>query len=141
MMPSWHTWQHFAEIIGFYHNLGSFPDTKLSSFQLASKASHRLGIICRAKSFLGTTELLTTYKAFIHSLIEYWSPLWGGAPASRLSRIHPVETKAFRIIGISCGEAEFEPLTLSLQVGQWSFCLLPSPLRSHPTPLILSVCD
>ena len=67
-------------------------------YNLASKASRRLGILHRAKSFLGTPELLTTYKAFIHSLMEYCSPLWVGAPASHLSRLHAVETKAFRII-------------------------------------------
>ena len=38
---------------------------------LASKASRRLGILHRAKSFLGPPELLTTYKAFVCSLMEY----------------------------------------------------------------------
>ena len=42
---------------------------------LASKASRRLGILCNAKSFLGPPELLTTCKAFVHSLMEYCSPL------------------------------------------------------------------
>ena len=37
---------------------------------LASKASRRLGILRRAKSFHGTPEPLTTYKAFLHSLME-----------------------------------------------------------------------
>ena len=80
---------------------------------LASKASRRLGILRRAKSFLGTPELLTTYKAFIHNLMEYCSPLWAGAPASHLSRLHAVETKEFRIIGISRNEAESLGLSLS----------------------------
>ena len=38
---------------------------------LASKASRRLGILHRAKSFLGTPELLTTNKAFVRNLMEY----------------------------------------------------------------------
>ena len=42
---------------------------------LASKSSCRLGILHRAKSFLGPPELLTTYKAFVCSLMEYCSPL------------------------------------------------------------------
>ncbi len=42
---------------------------------LASTASLRLGILHRAKSFLGTPELLTAYKAFVCSLMEYCSPL------------------------------------------------------------------
>ena len=114
--------------------------------KLASKASRRLGILRRAKSFLGTPELLTMYKAFIHSLMETCSPLWGGAPTSHLAPLHAVETKAFRIIGISRDEAEslgrcvclsVSPslfLSLSPEAGRWSFCLLPSPLRSRPPP-------
>ena len=82
----------------------------------------------RAKSFLGPPELLTTYKAFLCSLMEYCSPLWAGAPASHLSQLHAVETKAFRIIVISRDEAESFGLSLSYrrQVGGLSvfFCLL-----------------
>ena len=80
---------------------------------LASKASRRLGILRRAKCFLGPPELLTTYKAFGRSLMEYCSPLWAGAPASHLSWLHAVETKAFRIIGISHDESESLGLSLS----------------------------
>ncbi len=80
---------------------------------IASKVSRRLGILRRAKSFLGPPELLTTYKAFVRSLMEYCSPLWTGAPASHLSRLHAVETKAFQIIGISHDEAESLGLSLS----------------------------
>ena len=106
--------------------------------KLASKASRRLGILRRAKSFLSPPEILTTYKAFIRSLMEYCSPLWAGAPASHLSQLHAVETKAFGIIGISREEAE--PLVLSLshrrQVGGLSIfyrllsSLAPPPLLS-----------
>ena len=42
--------------------------------KLASKASRRLGILHRGKSFLVKPELLTTYKAFICSLMEYSPP-------------------------------------------------------------------
>ena len=74
--------------------------------KLASKASRQLGILRRAKSFLGTPELLTTYKAFIRSLMEYCSPLWSGDPASNFARLHAVETKTLQIIDISLAEAE-----------------------------------
>ena len=80
---------------------------------LASNASRRLGILHRAKSFLSPPELLTTYKAFARSLMEYCSPLWDRAPASHLSRLHAVETKAYRIIGISHDETESLGLSLS----------------------------
>ncbi len=83
-------------------------------------------------SFLGTPELLATYKAFIRSSMEYCSPLWAGVPASHLARLHAVETKAFRIIGISCDEADCEGLSLSPQAGWWSFCLLPTLLWPCP---------
>ena len=38
------------------------------------------------------------HKAFIHSLMEYCSPLWAGAPASHLAQLDAVETKAIKII-------------------------------------------
>ena len=47
------------------------------------------------------------YKAFIHSTMEYCSPLWAGASTSHLSHIDVVETKTIQIIGIFCNEAEF----------------------------------
>ena len=47
-----------------------------------------------------------TYKVFFCSRMEYCSPLLTGAPASHLSRLHAVETKAFSIIGIDRDEAE-----------------------------------
>ena len=60
--------------------------------------------------------------------MEDCSPLWAGAIASHLSWLHAVETKAFRIIGISRGEAESLGLSLShrRQVGGLSvfFCVL-----------------
>ena len=84
---------------------------------LASKASRLLGILRRAKSFLGPLELLTTYKAFVRSLMEYCPPFLADAPASHLSQLHAVETKAFRISGISRDEAESLGLSLSPQAG------------------------
>ena len=77
----------------------------------------------RAKSFLSPPELLTTYKAFVHRLMEYCAFLWAGAPASHISRLHAVESKAFWIIGISRDEAESLGLSLSRrrQVGGLSF--------------------
>ena len=45
--------------------------------KLVSKASFQLGFLRHAKSILGTSELLSTYKAFICSLLEYWSPHLG----------------------------------------------------------------
>ena len=74
--------------------------------------------------------------------MEYCSPLWAGAPASHLSRLHAVETKAFRIIGISRDEAESLGLSLSLspQAGRWSFCLLPSPLQPRSPPAVSVTC-
>ena len=38
--------------------------------------------------------------------MEYCSPLRAGAPASHLARLHAVEIKTFRVIDISCDEAE-----------------------------------
>ena len=79
---------------------------------LASKASRQLGILHHTKSFLGTPELLSTYRAFIHSWIEYCFPLWTGAPASHYVQLDAVETKTLKIIGIACDEAESIGLSL-----------------------------
>ena len=53
--------------------------------KLASKTRHQLGILHHAKSFLGTPELISTKKAFIHSLMEYCSPLWAGYSATNVA--------------------------------------------------------
>ena len=71
--------------------------------------------------------------------MEYCSLLWTGAPAPHLCQLHAVETKAFRIIGISRDEAAFGSLTLSLQAGHWSFLLLAPPLQSRP-PALSAIC-
>ncbi len=92
------------------HVLGK---TTLPSWPPKPVTDWAVGILCQAKSFLGTPELLTTYKAFICSSMEYCSPLWAGAPASHLARLHAVETKAFRIIGISRDEANSKGFSLT----------------------------
>ena len=71
-----------------------------------------MGIIRRAKSFLGTLELLSTYNAFICSTMEDCSPIWAGSPASHPAQIDAMETKAFKIIGFSHDEAESMGLSL-----------------------------
>ena len=45
-------------------------------------------------------------RAFNRNLMEYCSPLWAGTPASNLAHLDAVETKAFKIIGISHDEVE-----------------------------------
>ena len=74
--------------------------------------------------------------------MEYCSPLWAGAPAFHLSRLHAAETKAFRITGISRDEAESLGLSLChcRQVGGLSvFYRLLSGLAPPPPPC--SVCE
>ena len=86
------------------------------------------GILCHTKAFLGTNELLSTCKAFIHSSMEYFSHLWAGSPASHLAQLHTMETKAFKITGTPHNEAESMGLSLHHhgQVGGLSvfYCLL-----------------
>ena len=74
--------------------------------KLASKASCRLSIFHRTKSFLSTPELRSTYKAFIRSLKEDCSPLEAVFPASHLVQLDAMETKAFKTIVVFCNEAE-----------------------------------
>ena len=83
--------------------------------KLDPKASHRLVILCRSKSFLSTPERQckippTTNKVFICSIMEYWSHLWSCAPASNPAQLDAMETKGFKVIGISHDEG-FGPIT------------------------------
>ena len=71
-------------------------------------------------------------KTFILSLMEYWSPLWTGIPASHLAQLVTVETNAFKIIGMSHDEAESMGHSLSQhrQIGGFSIFCQPSGLAS-----------
>ena len=71
--------------------------------------------------------------------MEYCSPLWAGAPASDFSLFHAVESKAFRIIGISRGESECLGLSLShcRQVGGLS--VFYSLLSGHSPPAVSEI--
>ena len=40
----------------------------------------------------------STYKTFIHSLMEHCSPLWAGSPASHLSQLNTVESTPSRLL-------------------------------------------
>ena len=97
---------------------------------MASKASCRMGFLRHTKSVLGTPKLLSTYKTFIRSLMEYSSPLWAGPPASHFAQLDAVETKAFKINGISHDEAESIGLTLRHRRQVGGLCLLPPPFWS-----------
>ena len=68
-----------------------------------------MGILRRTKSFFSTPNLRSTSKAFIHRLMEYCSPLspMGWLPCLvNSTQLDTMETKAFKIIGISLNEAE-----------------------------------
>ena len=72
----------------------------------------------------------STYKAFIRSLMEYCSPLWAGFPASYLSQLDAVETKAFKIIGITSTEVDSMGLSIFHRRQVSGLCFLPPPLGS-----------
>ena len=111
---------------------------------MTSKANRSQGILHHIDFLLGTPEFRSTYKAFICSLMKYCSPLWAGTPASHLTLLDAVETKAFRIIGSSRDEAESLGLSLChcRQVGALcrllplfsSLPLCPLHALSLPTP-------
>ena len=88
------------------------------------------GNLHRAKSFLGTPELLSTYKTFIHSLMEYCSRFSAGVLASHSVQLGAMETKAFKTIGISCDEAESLRPSLSHCRQSGGLCVLPPPFWS-----------
>jgi len=108
--------------------------------KVASKASRRLGILHRTKSFLGSRELLSTDMAIIHSLMEHCSsPLsWHTCLTPCSAWCH--ETKAFKIIGISHDKADsYGLITFPSQTGRWSLCLLLPPFLSCSPPHVFLV--
>ena len=98
--------------------------------KLASKASLWLAILHHTKFFLGTAKLISTCKAFIHSWMEFYSPLQAGLPASHLAQLDAAETKAFKIIGISHNEAGSMGLSLHCHRQDGGVCLLSPPFWS-----------
>ena len=74
--------------------------------KMASKGSHRQGIVHDSKSFLEKNQNYLAYKAFVHGSMESCSPSWDGAHISQLPLQDSIESKAFNIIGICYNEAE-----------------------------------
>ena len=75
--------------------------------------------------------------AFIHSLMEYCSPLWADASVSHLAQLVAKETKAFKINGMKLWAYEAESayhFHIADRLVVWSFCLLP-PLGPAPSAL------
>ena len=62
--------------------------------------------------------------------MEYCSPLWAGFPASYLSQLDAVETKAFKIIGITSTEVDSMGLSIFHRRQVSGLCFLPPPLGS-----------
>ena len=117
---------------------------KAETFQSWLPDTRQLGIIHRTKSVIINIirRHRSIYKAFVHSLMEYCSLLYAGFPASHLAQHDAMETKVFKMIGISHDEAESLVLSLShrRQVGDLSvfYHLLsglapPALLRFVPT--------
>ena len=72
--------------------------------------------------------------------MEYCSPLWAGAPASHLSRLHAVETRAFKIIGISRNEAESLGLSLNHRRLVGGLSVFYRLLSSLAPPALSAIC-
>ena len=107
------------QMVGFrWYKITSWSNTWNMSF------SCRLGILRHRKSFFGTPEIQSTYKAFICSFTEYYSPLWAACPASHLTQLDTMETKACKIIEISCDEDESMGTSLRHHRQVGGLCLL-----------------
>ena len=72
--------------------------------------------------------------------MEYCSPLWAGAPASHLSWLHAVETRTFRIIGISRNEAESLGLSLNHRRLVGDLSVFYRLLSSLGPPALSAIC-
>ena len=65
---------------------------------LESKLFRYVGILFRFKSFLPKYILSKIYYAFIHSYLNYGLIIWDATPASNLSKLCRIQSKALRVI-------------------------------------------
>ena len=66
---------------------------------MANAAACKLSFLFRTKRFFTHTQLLTLYKAQIHSCLEYCSHLWRGASKHSLNTLDAIQRRAIRLIG------------------------------------------
>ena len=94
-------------------------------YRFRCRPSVRHSVCLSRNRFRSITQKLFHISKQNLSLMEYCSPLWAGSPASHLAQLDAVETKAFKIIGISRNETEIVALSPShrRQV-RWSLYLL-----------------
>ena len=68
----------------------------LTSF--AKKISREIGVICRARPYLSSKELLLLYNTLILPHLNYCAAVWGSAYRSKLYKIIVLQKRAVRII-------------------------------------------
>lgn len=91
---------------------------------LAKKCAYGIRLLLKARSYFGTSTLITLYYAFIYSHINYCISSWGLTYSSHLASLQHVQNQAVRIITHSPYNAHVTPLYRQL-----NFLPLPSILN------------
>ncbi|GFV92216.1 putative RNA-directed DNA polymerase from transposon BS [Trichonephila clavipes] len=98
-----------------YKYLGLILDTKLnfakhihSAHQKAAEMICTLNRLISPKSKLALRHKVLLYKAILHPLMLYASPIWAGAAVTHLKRLHTFQNiQLRRAANAPCGEAHF----------------------------------
>lgn len=83
--------------------LGTYLSENLLWFDhlrdISNNAARRLGFLRRCKRYLSADNILLIYKAFIRPILEFNSHIWAGAPASSISLIDRIQSRALKLVG------------------------------------------
>ena len=81
-----------------------------------SKIAKGIGIICKTKSLLNTSTLVTLYNSFIYPYLNYAIEIWGDTHECYLNTLVKLQKKAVRIITKSPFLAHTQPLFEQLRI-------------------------
>lgn len=102
-------WTMLLHTTHSYHSVWSGRSRSTGNLQLtcthvvdkmAQNKGKCLGLVRRASRFLDLIERATVYKSMMRSWMEYAFLSMGGASATTLSRLDPIQRQAVRIIGL-----------------------------------------
>ncbi|KAG1670799.1 Histidine triad nucleotide-binding protein 2, mitochondrial [Nymphon striatum] len=96
-----------------------FPPSSMTGVDLAQSSSinvlgMEIGYLFRARRYFSSSQIATLFKAQVRPSMEYYSHIWGGAPASILGVLDRIQKKAIRLV-------DDESFTTNLQLlsHQW----------------------
>ena len=77
-----------------------------------------MGVLCKIKSIVPKSVLVTLYYSLIYSHLSYCNIVWGNASSHYIDKLHVMQKKAVRIITNSDFRDHTPPLFSQLQILQ-----------------------